>query len=121
MKKLLIISIAVFVSVMGCGAELASAGSNEGLGIPYTLNPYAYDLNSTWDEVSQQLTVHFKLNSPPNLNDGLEMETIILSILSPMAFKFLRWILRETSIVLVDREEQQYKTTIRIKVDNMIL
>ena len=70
MKKLLIISIAVFVSVMGWGAELASADSNEGLGIPYTLNPYAYDLSSTWDEVSQQLTVHFKLNSPPNLNDG---------------------------------------------------
>ena len=70
MKKLLIISIAVFVSVMGWGAELASPGSNEGLGIPYTLNPYAYDLSSTWDEVSQQLTVHFKLNSPPNLNDG---------------------------------------------------
>lgn len=70
MKKLLIISIAIFVSVMGWGAELVSADSNEGLGIPYTLNPYAYDLNSTWDEVSQQLTVHFKLNSPPNLNDG---------------------------------------------------
>ena len=70
MKKLLFILSAIFVSVMGWGAELVSADSNEGLGIPYTLNPYAYDLNSTWDEVSQQLTVHFKLNSPPNLNDG---------------------------------------------------
>lgn len=63
MKKLLLVLSAIFVSVMGWGQ------TNEGLGIPYTLNPYAYDLNSTWDEVSQQLTVHFKLNSPPNLND----------------------------------------------------
>lgn len=69
MKKLLLVLSAIFVSVMGWGAELVSPSSNEGLGIPYTLNPYAYDLNSTWDEVSQQLTVHFKLNSPPNLND----------------------------------------------------
>lgn len=67
MKKLLLVLSAIFVSVMGWGA---APGSNEELGIPYTLNPYAYDLNSTWDEVSQQLTVHFKLNSPPNLNDG---------------------------------------------------
>lgn len=70
MKKLLIISIAVFVSVMGWGAELVSADSNEGRGIPYTLNPYAYDLHSDWNETTQQLTVRFKLNSPPNLNDG---------------------------------------------------
>lgn len=65
MKKLLLILSAIFVSVMG----YSQAQTNEELGIPYTLNPYAYDLNSTWDEVSQQLTVHFKLNSPPNLND----------------------------------------------------
>lgn len=63
MKKLLLVLSAILVSVM------SQAQTNEGLGIPYTLNPYAYDLNSTWDEVSQQLTVHFKLNSPPNLND----------------------------------------------------
>ena len=76
MKKLLIISIAVFVSVMGMGAEQKThhPDSNEGLGIPYTLNPYAYDLNSTWDETNQKLTVRFKLNTPPNLNDGLNYD-----------------------------------------------
>ena len=64
MKKLSLLVVSLLVCL------IASGQSNEGLGIPYTLNPYAYDLSSTWDEVSQQLTVHFKLNSPPNLNDG---------------------------------------------------
>ncbi len=54
MKKLLFILSAVFVSVMG----LAQA----------TMNPYAYDLQSTWNEETRKLTLSFKTNTKPNLN-----------------------------------------------------
>ena len=54
MKKLLLILSAVFVSVMG----LAQA----------TMNPYAYDLQSTWNEETRKLTLSFKTNTKPNLN-----------------------------------------------------
>lgn len=56
MKKLLIISIAVFVSVVGWGQT--------------TLNPYAYDLKSSWNSSTRQLTVSFMLNAKPNLGEG---------------------------------------------------
>lgn len=52
MKKLLLILSAVFVSVMAWAASL---------------NPYAYDLSSSWDEANSQLTVRFKLNAHPNM------------------------------------------------------
>ena len=61
MKKLLLILSAIFVSVMGYGDNDDSA--------PYTLNPYAYDLSSSWDNTTKKLTVNFKLNAAPNLKD----------------------------------------------------
>ena len=60
MKKLLLILLAVFVSVMAWAQNNADA--------PYLLNPYAYDLTSSWDESTQKLTINFKLNSAPNLH-----------------------------------------------------
>lgn len=93
MKKLLLVLSAILVSVM------SQAQTNEGLGIPYTLNPYAYDLNSTWDEVSQQLTVHFKLNSPPNLNDDTGGEDYNTQHLEPNGLQ----------IFAVDPEGNKYR------------
>lgn len=61
MKKLLLILSAVFVSVMSWAQNNADA--------PYLLNPYAYDLTSSWVEATQKLTINFKLNSAPNLHD----------------------------------------------------
>ena len=57
MKKLLLILSAIFVSVM------AYSNAND----PYYLNPFAYDLNSSWDPTTQKLTLRFKVNSVPNL------------------------------------------------------
>lgn len=53
MKKLLLILSAILVSVITYGASL---------------NPYAYNLSSTWNEETQELTVHFTLNAHPNMN-----------------------------------------------------
>lgn len=50
MKKLLFILSALLVSVITYGASL---------------NPYAYNLSSTWNEATQELTVRFKLNAHP--------------------------------------------------------
>lgn len=61
MKKLLFILSAILVSVMGYGDNDDSA--------PYTLNPYAYDLSSSWDNTTKKLTVNFKLNAAPNLKN----------------------------------------------------
>ena len=52
MKKLLLILSAILVSVITYGASL---------------NPYAYNLSSTWNEETQELTVRFTLNAHPNL------------------------------------------------------
>ena len=52
MKKLLLILSAVLVSVTSVFAGL---------------NPYAYNLSSSWDEANSQLTVRFKLNAHPNM------------------------------------------------------
>ena len=62
MKKLLLILSAIFVSVM------AWAQTNDDTGLAYTLNPYAYDLSSSWDASTKKLTVRFTLNAVPNLN-----------------------------------------------------
>ena len=35
-----------------------------------TLNPYAYNLSSTWNEATQELTVRFKLNAHPNVEEN---------------------------------------------------
>ena len=69
MKKLSLLVVSLLVCLMASGQN-QDPQSNDGLGIPYTLNPYAYDLSSTWNEETQELTVHFTLNSPPNLDDG---------------------------------------------------
>lgn len=52
MKKLLFILSAILVSVITYGASL---------------NPYAYNLSSTWNEETQELTVRFTLNAHPNM------------------------------------------------------
>ena len=54
MKKLLLVLSAIFVSVMGWAQA--------------TMNPYAYDLQSTWNEETRKLTLSFKTNTKPNLN-----------------------------------------------------
>ena len=56
MKKLLLILSAIFVSVMGWGQT--------------TMNPYAYDLQSTWNPSTKKLNLSFKLNAQANLNEG---------------------------------------------------
>lgn len=61
MKKLLLILTVVFVSVT---SVFADNDAND----PYTLNPYAYDLKSTWDPNTEKLSLSFKLNSIPNLS-----------------------------------------------------
>ena len=62
MKKLLFLLSAILVSGMGW------AQTNNTAGLAYKLNPYAYDLNSTWNSETEVLTVSFRLNSVPNLN-----------------------------------------------------
>ena len=62
MKKLLLILSAILVSVM------SQAQDNDDTGLAYTLNPYAYDLSSSWDASTKKLTVRFTLNAVPNLN-----------------------------------------------------
>lgn len=64
MKKLLFILSAVFVSVMSWAQ---TANNQNDQGAEYTLNPYAYDLSSTWDPQLKILTVNFTLNASPNL------------------------------------------------------
>ena len=56
MKKLLFILSAIFVSVMGWAQT--------------TMNPYAYDLQSTWNPSTKKLNLSFKLNAQANLNEG---------------------------------------------------
>lgn len=60
MKKLSLLLFAFCVSIAGWAQNNADA--------PYLLNPYAYDLTSSWDESTQKLTINFKLNSAPNLH-----------------------------------------------------
>ena len=55
MKKLLFILSALLISMLGWAANKT------------TLNPYAYNLSSTWNEETQELTVRFTLNAHPNL------------------------------------------------------
>ena len=65
MKKLSLLLFAVCASVMGW------AQNNSTAGLAYTLNPYAYDLAiKSWDPATRLLTVQFKLNAPPNLDDS---------------------------------------------------
>ena len=68
MKKLLLILSAVLVSVMAWAASL---------------NPYAYNLSSTWDEANSQLTVRFKLNAHPNMADNHSGKGIQIFAIEP--------------------------------------
>ena len=57
MKKLSLLLFAFCVSVMSWANESD----------PYRLNPFAYDLTSSWNASTQKLTLRFKVNSVPNL------------------------------------------------------
>lgn len=59
MKKLSLLLLTLCVSLAGWANESD----------PYRLNPFAYDLSSSWDEASQKLTLRFKVNSVPNLEN----------------------------------------------------
>lgn len=54
MKKLLLILSAILVSITG-----------------WAQNPFVYDLTSSWNKDTKKLTVNFKLNAEPNLNNSL--------------------------------------------------
>lgn len=60
MKKLSLLLFATFVTLIGWAQNDTRA--------PRTLNPYAYDLASTWNANTQTLSISFKLNAVPNLN-----------------------------------------------------
>lgn len=71
MKKLLLILSAIFVSVMGYSQART------------TLNPYAYDLKTTWKS-ERVLNFSFKLNSHPNLSGTYGNSTgILVKLIAP--------------------------------------
>jgi hypothetical protein len=65
MKKIFLLIAILFVTTTGWAQHNYDGGK-----MTYTLNPYAYDLSSSWDSLARKLTVNFKLNSVPNLDDG---------------------------------------------------
>lgn len=71
MKKLLLVLSAIFMSVMGYSQART------------TLNPYAYDLRTTWKS-ERVLNFSFKLNSHPNLSGTYGNSTgIMLKLIAP--------------------------------------
>lgn len=64
MKKLSLLLLTLCVSL----ATWAQT-NDKTTGLAYTLNPYAYDLSSTWNPFEKKLTVRFRLNTPPNMTD----------------------------------------------------
>ena len=48
-----------------------------------TLNPYAYNLSSTWNEGTQELTVRFKLNAHPNMGGSKSGKGIQIFAIDP--------------------------------------
>ena len=71
MKKLLLVLSAIFVSVMGYSQDRT------------TLNPYAYDLRTTWKS-ERVLNFSFKLNSHPNLSGTYGNSTgIMVKLIAP--------------------------------------
>ena len=68
MKKFLFILSALLVSVITYGASL---------------NPYAYNLSSTWNEETQELTVRFKLNAHPNIGGSKSGKGIQIFAIDP--------------------------------------
>lgn len=67
MKKLFLL---IFVLLFSAASWADNSNNDNRSHLKYTLNPYAYDLSSTWEPSSQKLHVAFKLNTPPNLNNG---------------------------------------------------
>lgn len=62
MKKLSLLLFATFISLMSWALT-----NEDTQGLTYTLNPYAYDLSSTWNPFEKKLIVRFRLNTPPNM------------------------------------------------------
>ena len=48
-----------------------------------SLNPYAYNLSSTWNEATQELTVRFKLNAHPNMTNNNSGKGIQIFAIDP--------------------------------------
>ena len=48
-----------------------------------SLNPYAYNLSSTWNEETQELTVRFKLNAHPNMGGSKSGKGIQIFAIDP--------------------------------------
>ena len=48
-----------------------------------SLNPYAYNLSSTWNEATQELTVRFKLNAHPNMGGSNSGKGIQIHAIDP--------------------------------------
>ena len=74
MKKLSLLFLTLCVSLAGWAQT--------------TLNPYAYDLQSSWDAASRKLTISFKLNTKPNLDTsrgsaGIMVRLVDSAILTP--------------------------------------
>lgn len=68
MKKLSLLFLTLYVSLAGWAA---------------TLNPYAYNLSSTWNEATQELTVRFKLNAHPNMGGSKSGKGIQIFAIDP--------------------------------------
>ena len=48
-----------------------------------SLNPYAYNLSSTWNEATSELTVRFKLNAHPNMKENSSGRGIQIFAIDP--------------------------------------
>ena len=68
MKKLSLLLFAICLTVSGWAASL---------------NPYAYDLSSTWNEATSELTVRFKLNAHPNMKENSSGRGIQIFAIDP--------------------------------------
>ena len=68
MKKLSLLFLTLYVSLATWAA---------------TLNPYAYNLSSTWNEATQELTVRFKLNAHPNMGGSKSGKGIQIFAIDP--------------------------------------
>jgi hypothetical protein len=68
MKKLSLLLLAICISLAGWAASL---------------NPYAYNLSSTWNEATQELTVRFKLNAHPNMGGSKSGKGIQIFAIDP--------------------------------------
>ena len=68
MKKLSLLLLTLCISLAGWAASL---------------NPYAYNLSSTWNEATSELTVRFKLNAHPNMGGSKSGKGIQIFAIDP--------------------------------------